>query len=93
MPGPPPTYYLTEGSFSPDEAQVILAYINQPAKMLGPMVVSLGAQLRWEGRRRPRADPRFDSPVPTVRHDSRLRVDGASLRTSVGVLLVSLRRQ
>ena len=42
--GPPPaTIYVTQGSFPPAEAQIILAYIAEPSRYLGPMLVSVHA--------------------------------------------------
>lgn len=41
---PPPTIYLTEGSFSPADAEIIAAYIAQPSLFLGPVLVSANAR-------------------------------------------------
>ena len=44
MSGPSQTYYVTLGSFSEGEKQVLMAYIHNPARFLGPVMVSLLAR-------------------------------------------------
>lgn len=40
MSGPPPTWYLDQGTFSPQMKEALLPYISNPSRTLGPLLVS-----------------------------------------------------